>query len=204
MTYKAMQDAVLLDAFPEIRRPDAMNWIQFTHSRLWDHANWTFKNKTQAASVAAGSQICTLVSGFSAMIALLDESGCPLIHYPDIQAFFTDYNAAANPPGLPEAYTVVGQQIFVGPTSSVTSSAYLAVYGAPKPALTIDTSTTGLPDAYDMALVFGGKGVGFTLVNNPFSDDFEREYQMSVKSLEEGYLSDWDTVGDQTPAYRPY
>jgi hypothetical protein len=203
MSYKAIQDAVLADAFDEARRVDVKNWIQFRHAWLWDLCEWTFRFGTANVVFTANSQqVGSLPADFHIAIALYDGNGNHVRPMRDMRAFFNSYNQnLANGAGSPESFTVVGSQIFVGPQGDGTSG--LLVYEKSKPALVNDEDLTGLPDGYDLALVHGGKAEGFKLSNIPLWQAFDADFTAASNALQRNYLTAIRGEVGQLGAYRP-
>lgn len=201
LTFKQMQDMTLEDAFPEAKRADVQEWIRERHTELWDAEPWVFRDTIATVSVVGG--VVSGVSDVGDVFSLYDNTGSPLQPFYDTRQFYDRYNSALTSGGVPEAFCVVGNQIVVAPASG-TLTGYQLAYRKTRPALTADNSTTGFPDGYDMAFVYGAKAVGFTLINNPFADDYEARFQAKKEALRNSYVSGISRVGVQTPAYRPY
>lgn len=203
MDFKSLQDAVLADAFDETKRADAKTWIQFRHSWLWDLDDWAFKYATATVTFTAGSMTVDGPTDFHAGIALFDNTGCLVRPVADFRKFFTDYNAnLQNGSGTPEAWTVVGGTLMVGPAGDGTTG--ILVYEKTKPSLVNDTDTTGLPDGYDLALVHGGKAEGFKLSNVPLWQGFDDDFTAAATTLKQNYLTEVKAASArQLGAYRP-
>jgi hypothetical protein len=207
MTFKDIQDAVLADAFSEAKRASAKLWIQMRHAFIWDLEDWTFRQASATVTVTAGSQtVSGLPADFQVANALYNTRGNQLTAYRSPRAFQDAYNAnlQTSTSGLPEAFTVRGSTMLVGPKSSETSSAYILEYERSKPVLSADGDSTGLPDGYDLALVHGAKAEGFKLIPVPnFTADFEGDFQAAIQSLRNNYLTAVRSGREQSPAYRP-
>jgi hypothetical protein len=204
MTYVQIQNAVLADGFAEGKRSDVKNWIQARHAWLWDLEEWTFRQGSSAVTFTANSQtIAGVPSDFRAAIALYDAQGQLIRGYRDHREFYDRYNSlAGNGSGVPEAFTVYGGQIIVGPAGD--GSAGLLLYEKSKPALTADGDLTGLPEGYDLALVHGGKAEGFKLSNVPLWQGFDEDFTAFINAMRRNYLSALRSQGtEQLGAYRP-
>lgn len=203
LTFKQLQDAVLADAFDESKRADAKNWITFRHAWLWDLAEWTFCFDTANVVFTANSQIVgSMPADFRIAIALYNALGDPVTPVRDLRTFFDSFNAnLASGSGTPGAFTVVGNQIFVGPNGDGSSG--LLVYEKSKPSLVNDGDTTGLPDGYDLALVHGGKAEGFKLSNVPLWQGFDDDFTAASNALQRKYLTAVRGQVGQLGAYRP-
>jgi hypothetical protein len=204
MTFVDIVDAVLADAFAESRRLDAQTWVNFRLAWIWDVADWTFADATDAVTVTSGSQI---VSGIAADIAVVygmwRSDGTPLMpieNYSDFAKLYVGTNNTAG--GLPEAYTVLGTSVFVGPTSSETNSGYLLSYQKAPTLLVNDSDVPGIPAGYHLALVHGGKAEGFKLTNVPLAQAFDADFQAAITAMQHKYLDASRPRVVQAPAYR--
>lgn len=203
MTFKQIQDAVIADAFDESKRADVKNWISFRHAWLWDLAEWTFRDGTATVTFTAGSQIVGgMPTDFRIALALYNGTGVPLTAMRDQRDFLDRYNANAQPGnGTPEAFTVVGSQILVGPNGDGSSG--ILLYEKARPSLVNDSDTTGLPDGYDVALVHGGKAEGFKLANVPLWQGFDDDFTAAANALQRNYLTGVRGDVGQFGAHRP-
>lgn len=189
LTFKQIQDAVLSDGFDETKRADAKTWIQFRHSWLWDLDDWTFKYATATVTFTAGGQAVTdQPDDFHAAVALFDSTGELVTPVADFREFFASYNTnLQNGSGSPEAWTVIGGTLTVGPAGDGTQG--ILIYEKTKPALSADSDTTGLPDGYDLALVHGGKAEGFKLANVPLWQGFDDDFTAAAQTLRQNHLT---------------
>lgn len=204
LTFLELQNAVISKSFEESDRDDVKNWITFRHAWLWDLCEWTFKQDTATVTFTSNSQtVGGLPSDFLIALALYDSNGAPVTPVRDITAFFDRYNANLhNGSGRPEAFTVVGTTLLVGPAGD--GSTGLLVYEKSKPMLVDDNDTTGLPDGYDLALVHGGKAEGFKLSNIPgLSQQFDGDFTAATNALQRTYLTGVRGPVGQFGAYRP-
>lgn len=203
LTYVTIQNMVLEDAFPESKRTDAKAWIVDAHTELWDAADYVFKSVLAAATVANG--VITAPTDIADVFAIYDPQGAPLQAYYDVKQFFDIYNSSALATGtVAEAYVCLGNTVVVKPSTTGTMTGYQVAYRKVKPTLSADTDLSGLPDGYDMALVHGAKRIGFTLINNPFADDFGQLFEAKKRQLKDSYTFGVDEAGVQTPAFRGF
>lgn len=205
MTYKAIVDAVLDSGFDETDRADAQRWVQFRHAWLWDLADWTFKFSTATVTFTANSQtVAGLPSDFQAGLALYDGTGDLILPVGDLREFYSAYNANLNNgTSSPEAWTVIGGVLLVGPAGD--GSTGILIYEKSKPTLSADSDTTGLPEGYDLALVHGGKAEGFKLKIVPdLADSFDQDFTAAANALRQGHLNQVKATGSrQLGSYRP-
>jgi hypothetical protein len=202
LTFKTIQDMALEDAFPESKRADAKVWIQDTLTDLWDAENYIYKSTIIATTVVNG--ILTSPADLADVYAIYDPYGARLQSFNDVGQFYNHYNANLQPSGVAESYCVVGNAVAVEPHSSGTVSGFQLAYKKASPVLANDSDLTGLPPGYDMSLVYGAKDIGFTLINNPFADDFHQKYLAKKQALRDAYTYGIDEPGEQVAAFRPY
>lgn len=205
MTFKQLQDAVLADAFAEAKRADVKNWLNFRYTWIFDVDEWTFTQGTALVTVTSGSQAVTnLPSDFGLAYALYKSDGSPLEPV-DYQTFQASYYSTTSPlSGPPEAFTVLGSSILVGPTSNETKADYSLAYEKTVTPLSADTDVPVIPSGYHLALVHGAKAEGFKLTNVPLADSFDADFQAAVTTMRRKYLRSLPHNQAQSPAYRPY
>jgi hypothetical protein len=205
LTFKELQDATLAAGFAEAQRIDAKRWINFRYAWLWDIADWSFKNATDLVTVTAGSQTVTGVAAdMLQVLGLFNSAGTPLVAIPDYTAFAEAYiGTTASAATLPEAYTILGSTIMVGPTAGTTDSNYLLVYKKGATELVGDNDVPAIPPLYHLALVHGAKAEGFKLNAVPsLADSFDADFQAAITAMKATYLSNLE-VPLQVPAYLP-
>lgn len=204
MTFVEIVNAVLADAFAEARRTDAKRWVNFRLAWIWDVGDWTFADGTDAVTVTAGSQVVTgVASDIAVVYGMWRSDGTPLLPIEKYADFANAYVGTGNATtGLPEAYTVLGTSIFVGPTSSETNSNYLLAYQKAPTLLVNDSDTPGIPAGYHIALVHGGKAEGFKLTNVPLAAAFDADFQAAITAMQHKYLDANRPRVTQAPAYR--
>ena len=205
LNFGQVLDAVLTDGLDPSRRNDAQEWVRYRHASLWDYADWTFKYKTGNVTYTNGQQ--ALASGdypsdIHAIYSMYDTYGVPLRAFRDARQFFDTYNRLTLPiSGPPEAYTMIAGVPYIGPLGN--GSEGIVVYQVKKPSLVNDSDSTGLPDGFDLALVYGAKATGFEFTNVPLASQFEQGYMNAIAALENGFLDQTLETGEQSGAYRP-
>lgn len=204
LTFLDIQNAVLADGFDESKRSDCKNWINFRHSWLWDLDDWTFKYTTATVTFTANTMaVGDMPADFHAAVSLFDSNGWLVKPMADYREFYSRYNQnLQNGTGSPEAWTVIGGVLTVGPAGD--GSEGILVYEKTKPALVMDGDTTGLPDGYDLALVHGGKAEGFKLANVPLWQGFDDDFTAAAQTLRQNYLTQVKAASSrQFGAYKP-
>lgn len=206
LNFGQILNAVLTDGLDESRRTDAQEWVRYRHAALWDYADWTFKYKTAPITFTNGAQALNsgdYPSDMHAIYSMYDAFGEPLRAYRDVRQFFDRYNTLALPASsvAPEAYTTVAGVPYIGPVGNGSSG--IVVYQMEKPSLANDSDSTGLPDGFDLALVYGAKATGFEFTNVPLASQFEQGYLTAIAAMENAWLDQTLETGEQSGAYRP-
>lgn len=205
LNFGQILDAVLTDGIDASRRNDAQEWVRYRHTTMWDYADWSFKYATAPITFTSGSQPLNegdYPSDLHTVYAMYDVFGVPLRGYDDVRQFFDSYNTNTLPiTGPPEAYTMMAGVPFIGPEGNGTTG--IIVYQKEKPSLVNDSDETGLPDGFDLALVYGAKATGYELTNNPLAPTLEQSYLAAIASMENAWLDQTLETGEQSGAYRP-
>lgn len=205
LNFGEVLNAVLTDGLDPSRRSDAQEWVRYRHAALWEYADWTFKYKQAPITFTSGAQPLNsgdYPSDMHAVYAMYDNLGTPLRPFRDVRQFFDRYNTLAlTSSAPPEAFTMVAGVPYVGPIGNGVTG--LVVYQMEKPSLVNDSDATGLPDGFDLALVYGAKATGYELTNNPLAPSLEQAYMACIASMENAWLDQTLETGEQTDAYRP-
>lgn len=204
MTFKEIVDHVLADRFGPAKRIDAKKWVNHRYWWLWTLEDWTFKWATVTFPIAAGfQQTAGSVTDLKTPVAVYLANGDPLEPIADHRAFFDRYASTASvEKGTPEAFTMVGGALLLGPTP-VASETGTIIYEREYTELVDDNSVPALPSGSHLALVHGGASEGLRLENDPSWQDSEDSFQATVAVLRQGYLQPIHQPGEQMPAYRP-
>jgi hypothetical protein len=170
---------------------------------LWGAAPWTFKQKTGAITFTANVQprprrrTCTPSTPCTTRRAARCAASATRAG-----SSTTTTRCCCRCSGSPEAYTLVNGQVLVGPIGD--GSAGQIVYQMTKPALAADADPTGLPDGFDLALVFGARATGYALNNaQAFAGEYEQMFDAQVAALANDWLDVVLETGGQSGAYRP-
>lgn len=203
MTFLQITDAILLNLFDESSRSDAKNWCNHRYGWILAMEEWAFLNATATVTVTAGSQtVSSLPSDFGIALGLWDSDGRPL-RYMTPQAFLTSYNTNLDSAGSPEAYTVIGDTILVGPTPDTTATDWQLAYELDGTPMSADGDIPIIPELFHVALIHGGRAEGMKLQHNPTWRDVEQDFLASIDAMKRRYLVKVRQAGEQVPAYRP-
>lgn len=189
LTFLQLQASVMSDRFAEEQRGDVKNWINAGYWQTWAAEEWTFKYGTSTVSVTSGS---TAVSGLPADFAVarsLQRGDGTIFEYLTPTEWQRGYYSPRAPyTNLPDSYTIINGQMFVGPASSETASDYLLVYEKEFTALVNDGDTPAIPSGADMALVFKASATGLKLQNDFTWQFHEQDYQEQLDAMRRSYL----------------
>ncbi len=201
MNFGEILDMVCKDGIAPTYRLDAKTWVRNRHAWMWAKADWTFKRTTGTVTFTANQQVAEAPTDLQAVFAIYDAQGSRLTGMRTAE-FFDFYNTNAyTGVGAPEAYTVWGDSLLVGPKGDGSSG--IIVYEKKLPTLTEDDDSTGLPEPFDLALVFGAKAAGYRATNNPIASSLDAEFQASVQMMESAWVEQVLEAGGQLAAYRP-
>jgi hypothetical protein len=224
VTFKELQDAVILNTFDETDRAQVKNWINHRYTVLCDAEDWSFMRATAGVTVTAGSQTVTnLPSDYGVGNALLDQYGERLELIGDPSEFVRRYmDTTVSYTGQPEAFTAFGSPstfdgglfgdgdfgggeglLAVGPTSNVTSNQFRLLYQRATPLLVADADVPTLPSGHHMTLVYGARAEGLGLSGLPEADSAERLFLAGLDAMRRKYLRPLRARMSQAPAYRP-
>lgn len=207
VTFDDIVDAVLAESFEDTVaiRARAKTWVNAKYGSVWDSEEWTFKQSSEAVTVTAGSQAVSAVAGtYASVLSLSRADGCrlePVEEYRDFAARYLGTNNVEQ--GIPEAFTVVGSNVFVGPTSSETSAAYLLVGELALTLLSADGDIPAIPAHYHLGLVFDGKAAGLALSDRVLAQQYAALAHEIYAPMRQAYLRAVRGTATQTPPFRP-
>lgn len=205
MTFGAILDAVIKDAFAPTDRTDAKTWVNARLGQMWGAAEWSFRQGMATVTVTAGSSTVTgLPTDLRVPTALDRDDGEPLKMFREYRDFARRYVGTQNAQsGTPAAFVDLNGVLYVGPTPTATSSAYVLSYEKAFTALVADSDVPTIPVEYHLALVHGGKAEGMVMKNILLSDPPEAKWQEAMQAMRQDYLVSVRGAGEQIPAYRP-
>lgn len=204
MTFLEIQDAVMDNLFDETDRANVKNWINLRYGWMLALEKWTFLNATASVTVTSGSQTVTgLPTNFGVVIGLWDSDGAPLKGYSDWREFLSRYNTNLDDTGTPEAYTVIGGTLLVGPTPDTTATDFLLAHELEAAAMSADADVPVIPSLFHRSLVSAGRAEGMKERLNPAWREVEQNFLASIDAMRRRYLTGVRQTGEQVPAYRP-
>jgi hypothetical protein len=181
-------DQILLDRFETEHRPRALLALNNRYAQLWGIEDWTWRFAKVPVSVSVGvSFVGGLPNDFGVPLYFWDPDGKEL-SYLDTSYFQSAY--ATSTPGTPAAWTVIDQQIYLGPTPDTSSSAYQTYYRRRLIQLTDETQIPDFPQEFQLALVHGARAELLAFYNDPTAPVMDAEFQKDIEALRREYLSD--------------
>lgn len=205
MTFKEIQDMAMADRFGETRRTDMKQWINYVGGLIWDADDWTFRTGTKTVQTDATGTITNLPADFGETKALFLSDGTRLTAMHDETDFYARYfgTAASVAANQPEAYTVIGGSLLVGPFAAVTGM--LLIYQKDWTVLVADSDVPALPLETHVGLAMGASKWGLALKSDPSWLGLDSAIPEVMGTLRANYLTSvGDKRGRQAPAYRAY
>jgi hypothetical protein len=190
MTFGQILDDVMgnpLRFEPELRAR-AGRAVNHRYAHVWGLEDWTFRFD-YAQPVTAGSNpiLQNLPVDFGVPVYLWDENGAELSYV--VQDEFQARYFPSSSPGTPEAYTVVNQLVYLGPTPSSAVN-YLTYYRRRLSPLVDESDYPMLPPEYHLMLVHGGRAELLAASDDPMGQTMEQQWQMDLEALRREYLVD--------------
>lgn len=205
MTFKQLQDMTLEGAFAESMRADAKVWINTRLGWLWNVEEWEFTQGSSPVTVTAGSMaVSSVPADFGIATDLFNSQGNPLTPIEEYRNFAARYIGLSNiQTQWPEAFTVLGTSILIGPKAATTDTAYLLTYEKTVTLLVADGDIPAIPPEAHLFLVHGAKAEGYKLTDATLSQSYENDFQNGLATLGRRYLRSMRGTATQARAYRP-
>lgn len=199
MTFKQLQDDVLLNKFDESMRPSVKNWINYRYGRVWASEDWTFKYALVTYNVALGATTIPLGT-IQHPVALWDTSISPSYIPMAGSRPETFYNTASTAASTPVGFTVVGTNIILN--QPVSQARNYQVFGELAfTALSADADVPLIPSEFHLMLSHGAAAEGLKDRNDPFWQDKDAAFQVGLEDLKKGYLVNVRTYGGYYPSW---
>lgn len=186
MKFVDLQNAVLSDRFKEAQRSDAKNWINHRYGWMWTLEPWTFRTRSSTQTITGSSLSAPASLGPIRAVILSDGTR---LAYLEPTVFFDRYTAGASA-SSPEAYTVLGGAVFVGPAVTGTLGGVTVIDDQQVTLLSGDNDVPATPQEFHFALVHGGAAEGLKLQNDPTWLAFEQDFQASIAAMRASYLEE--------------
>lgn len=197
MTFKQLQDAVLLDRFGETKRADAKRWINYRYGRLWSTEDWAFKRAIADVAVSNAASSVS-IGNFQRIYGLWDASISPL--FPKMESFRPEdfYGESTLSAGTPYGFTIIGNTIYFDRPASGAKT-YKAVGELKFTELVNDGDIPLIPSEFHQTIVSGAQAQGLREENDPTWNALEADFQAGVTDMKAGYLTQVRTYGDAYP-----
>lgn len=192
MTYKEIQDAVLLDRFDETQRAAIKFAINSRYGRLWALEPWSFKRALVSFAVSAGDSEFTLTElGLQKVEAVFSDLPSDFTRmYADRPEMALQWAETSS--GTSAAYTLMGDTLRLDrPPTSATD---LLVVGQKKWApLVNDSDVPLIPAEYHFALVVGAAADMLLREADPTWQGEEKSFNDQVNEMRMSYMSNMQT-----------
>lgn len=190
MTGAEIVDAVVLDRFPTSMRPRALIALNNRLGHLWRLESWTFRYATASPTTAANDNtLNALPADFGVVEDLWNDLG-DKIAYLVPSKFYSLYLPVTY--STPEAYTVVNQEIRLGPTPTASATWTLSYRKRLTEIADSASAVTVIPSELHSALVHGGRAELLAAYNDPTAGDMEQQWQLDLEAARRDWLVDVD------------
>lgn len=197
MTLGDILDAILFKRFTSSFRPRAKQAVNSRYGHLWALEDWTFKFATVNPETTADSQqLGNLPLDFGVPLYLWDENGAKL-DYLNTDVFYNAY-LPDNSTGSPEAWTVVNEEILLGPTPA-SDATYTMHYRKRLSPLVNEGDVPAIPAAFHLALVHGGRAELKAAFDDPTATADEAQWQLDIEAMRREWLADAEGQPDTWP-----
>jgi hypothetical protein len=124
MTFKELQDFTMLSRFNEGQRGTVKTWVNYQWAKVWSGYDWEWKHVGPTnVAVTSGDSSPPMPTDFANALGLFNEDGDPLAPLPPGEF---DRRYQGEEPGTPEAFKVVANQVYLGPTPDASETMQLA------------------------------------------------------------------------------
>jgi hypothetical protein len=200
MTFKEIQDAVLLDRFNETQRAAIKFAINSRYGRVWAQEPWAFKRVWVDHSLSAGEDSFTLADvGLQTVEAVFTDLPSSYRRmYSDRPELARD-TASVNA-GVTAAFSLVGDTIILDRSISAATDFQVLGHLAWTP-LVDDTDVPLLPLEYHFALVTGAAADMLLRESDPTWQGEEKSYNDQVQEMQKAYMSQQPMARSAYPAW---
>jgi hypothetical protein len=202
MTFKEIQDDVLLDRFDETQRGAVKSAINSRYGRMWAVEPWTFKRALVSHNLSADDDSFTLADvGLQKVESI--HSNLPS----DFSRWYSDrpemaLDWASENAGISNAFTVIGNTVRLD--RPLSSGAAIWILGQLKWERLVDDNDVPLiPEEYHGALVQGAASDMLLREADPTWQGEEKMYQEQVAEMRLSYLSNQPLARTAYPSW-PY
>jgi hypothetical protein len=200
VTFKQIQDAVLLDRFNETQRAAVKFAINSRYGRMWAVEPWSFKRALVSYSMPYDGDEVTLSDlGLQKVDAVWSDLPSSFTRlYSDRPEFAIDW--ADENRGTSSAFTLIGNTVRLDrPVSAATD--LLALGQLKWVPLVDDTDVPLIPEEYHFALVQGGAADMLLRESDPTWQGEEKGFTDQVNEMRLSYLSNQSMPRMAYPAW---
>ncbi len=202
MTYKEIQDAIILDRFNETQRAAIKFAINSRYGRMWALEPWSFKRGFVYTAVGASGSFSLEDVGLQKVETIHRPLAGSSGRYAALESTRPELSAGdwVSQPGTPVGFTVSNGEVVMDkgfvPNTSV------AVFGelAWQP-LVDDTDVPLIPQEYHFALVSGGAADMLLRESDPSWQGEEKSFNDQMAEMRISYMSQQRTAHTAYPAW---
>lgn len=181
---------------------------------IWSADEWTFRREIVNVNVVANTQA---VSGLPSDLGLVNGvwrghvgDGQRLIYQPpDVFVNrWSNNNVAIVQPGPPFEYTVIDDDVLVGPAANETASDYSLMHFKRFTPLVEDVDVPALPLGTHMAIAYAAAATGLVSENDFFFQFCDGRYQARLEAMRREYTvttreepGHWPSAAESWPTY---
>ena len=190
MSFADLYNEVLTIRFGQENLVQAQRWVNEAYGRIWNTDEWIFKygRVTNLTTTAGQNTLGSLPADLGIPLGLWRDDGYPVLYMPP-RDFWNTW-AAFTDTGSPQWYTLIDQQIFLGPTAKDSLNTYQMVYEKRWLPLVNDTDQPAVPAEHHYLIVSGALSTGMRLYND-FTWEFqEQAFQQGIQEMRREWLID--------------
>lgn len=194
MTFKQLQDAVIGLRFNDGDRDSVKFWINQSYTKIWNHANWSFKTTSSDIAVASGDNSPAMPADFGKALELYNADGARLI-YLSRRDFEELFLPDTDTQGNASYYTVIDRQIYLSNAAGSELTYQLSyrrrvshvdpVSGIIGGVLISDGDQPIWPAEHDYVLVLEATMLGQQLNNDPTWQDLKPARDEALESMKD-------------------
>lgn len=187
MTFGQILDDVLDNPlrFEQDLRGRAGRSVNIRYAHVWGLEDWTFRFAITSLS-PQGPILVPTAEDFGTPLYLWDSAGSQLV-YMGAEEFAANYPPGSGG-GSAEAWTVMDNVIYLGPTGS--GGSFSCYYRRRFSALVDESAYPMIPPEYHLVLVHGGRAELLAVSDDPTYSHMEAQFQADIEALKREYLID--------------
>lgn len=175
-------------------RVRVLGFLNYRYGEMLELEEWAFLRARASVTLDTGTVTAPADMGLPWNMYFADGSG------ELAQLGLDDFHDAylGQPPGVPEAFTVFGATLLIGPAPDSSYPATL-LYQSQPPWLADDEVPPVIPAEAHEGLVAGAQAFALELENDPTGGPLEARYQRTIDAMRRRYLTAGRGVVDRVP-----